>query len=242
MLLAGRAAGVALLTVLATAAVQQLVTPPLLQLARAGARAVADGDPATLVLPLDELVVLGAALALTACWLWGLLGVVSATVAVATARLAPGGATDRRRLGSLVGDRLGPRCVRTLTALALGVTALQAPAQAEPSGEQAIPAASVDSLTGLPLPDRAVSAAPKAGAHAHARPVPRTVRVAGGDSLWSIAARLLPRDATSAEVDRAWRRLAAANPEVLGPDPDLIFPGTSLRVPPLDRSLGKERP
>jgi nucleoid-associated protein YgaU len=62
------------------------------------------------------------------------------------------------------------------------------------------------------------------------RPRARVV-VAGGDCLWSIARRVLPRHATPGEVDRAWHRIYAANRAAVGADPDLIRPGTLLRLP-----------
>jgi hypothetical protein len=57
-----------------------------------------------------------------------------------------------------------------------------------------------------------------------------------GDSLWTLAAtHLLPRHRTAAPdaaaVDAAWRRLYAANRAAVGPDPDLIHPGTRLDLP-----------
>jgi resuscitation-promoting factor RpfA len=55
--------------------------------------------------------------------------------------------------------------------------------------------------------------------------------VAGGESLWTIAAEHLPPGAPSARVDRAWRALYDANRPRLGDDPDLIRPGTVLRLP-----------
>lgn len=215
-----RAVAVASLTVSATLLVHSLVTEPLTGLARAGAAAAAGRDPAALFLPLDELVVAGAALALAVCWLWLLLGVVSSVLDV----------------------RLGPNGVRALTAVALGMTALHGPASAEPSGERAVPSASAGALAGLPLPDRAEALAAPQPAAPRTGPVARTVRVRTGDSLWSIAAAILPTDASRSEVDMAWRAIAAANTDVLGPDPHLIFPGTTLRVPPLDRPLGKDTP
>lgn len=213
-----RAIAVGLLTMSATLGVHGLVTEPLARLARAVAVAVADRDPGALARPLDELVVTGAALALAVCWLWLLLGVVSAALDI----------------------RIGPRWVRSLAAVALGVTALQGPAIAEPSGEQAVPAAGA--LAGLPLPDRAAAVASPAPAAARTQPAVPTVLVRAGDSLWSIATALLPSSASPDDVDAAWRRIAAANTDVLGADPDLIFPGTTLRVPPLDHLHGKERP
>lgn len=68
-----------------------------------------------------------------------------------------------------------------------------------------------------------------------------TMRVRPGDSLWGITARVLSPDPTGTaplgaqvdvrKLDRGWRVLYAANRGVLGPDPDLIHPGTPLQIP-----------
>jgi nucleoid-associated protein YgaU len=52
-----------------------------------------------------------------------------------------------------------------------------------------------------------------------------------GDTLWGIAALLLPASAADAQVQHAVARIYLANRSVLGPDPDLIFPGTHLTIP-----------
>ena len=74
-------------------------------------------------------------------------------------------------------------------------------------------------LTGLVLPERATGSAGAA-----------SVTVRHGDSLWSLAEDLLPH-AGNEEIDRAWRALYAANRPTLGHDPDVVHPGTSLRIP-----------
>jgi len=80
-------------------------------------------------------------------------------------------------------------------------------------------------LSGLPLPDR------PAGPGDRDRPRGHTVTVAPGDSLWRISQRLLPATARAVELDRTWRNLYDANRRALGADPDLIHPGTPLRLP-----------
>jgi resuscitation-promoting factor RpfA len=53
-----------------------------------------------------------------------------------------------------------------------------------------------------------------------------------GDTLWGIAAAHLPAGSRSpAQVDRYWRQIYAANRAAIGSDPDLIHPGTRLKVP-----------
>ena len=95
----------------------------------------------------------------------------------------------------------------------------------------AIGAPALADLTGLPLPDRTTgsgtaAASPTVLGRAH------TVVVHRGDTLWSISARLLSGAATDARVTRTWHRLHRANLARIGPDPDLILPGTRLVVPP----------
>jgi|SRR5829696_6573450 len=78
--------------------------------------------------------------------------------------------------------------------------------------------------TGRPPPG---GSAPNGRPH----PAPVTERVATGDSLWAIAERRLGPDATPAAVTAEWRRWYAANRGVIGPDPDRLLPGTTLRAP-----------
>lgn len=58
-----------------------------------------------------------------------------------------------------------------------------------------------------------------------------TVVVLRGDTLWGIAARHLPADASAADVAAAWPAWYAANAATIGPDPGLILPGQVLVVP-----------
>ncbi|WP_462187727.1 LysM peptidoglycan-binding domain-containing protein [Frankia sp. CcWB2] len=53
-----------------------------------------------------------------------------------------------------------------------------------------------------------------------------------GDSLWSIAARHLGPDATQEQIAAEWPRWWAANSDLIGHDPNLIFPGQRLKPPP----------
>ena len=77
-------------------------------------------------------------------------------------------------------------------------------------------------------------AEPTAPAAAPAAPAgPGTYEVRPGDHLWGIAERVmaerLGREATDAEVAPYWRRLIDLNEPA---DPDLIFPGDVVRLPP----------
>ncbi len=57
------------------------------------------------------------------------------------------------------------------------------------------------------------------------------VVVRRGDTLWAIARERLGAGASDVEVAREWPRWYAANRDVIGDDPDLVLPGTRLRVP-----------
>lgn len=205
-------------------AVRRLVTPPLRALASAAPGGAAGDD-----LPLVTAVAGGCAAALAACWIW--LVVCATHVAVDAAR--QGGS---RRWTAVPPDRppCCPASVRTLVLVVLGLGLGAGPAGADapaaPRDAQSVASgAGVPRLDGLALPDRVPS------------PRRAVVRVRAGDTLWEIARRELPPAAPDAAVDRAWRRLASANADRLG-DPDLIFPGTVLRVPDLDRPSRKEAP
>lgn len=70
----------------------------------------------------------------------------------------------------------------------------------------------------------------------HAEPRPGTAYVVQrGDSLWAIASRALEAERgvrpPSAEVAAYWKRIYGANRQVVGADPDLIFPGQRLALP-----------
>lgn len=89
------------------------------------------------------------------------------------------------------------------------------------------------SLDGLPYPDRPLGASrPQATA---------SLVVRRGDTLWDIAAAQLGRRAGSANIAAAWPAWYRANREVVGPDPDLILPGTALIPPSHVRPPGGSR-
>jgi nucleoid-associated protein YgaU len=123
---------------------------------------------------------------------------------------------------SVAGRR--PQAIRSLVALLLG-SALAVPLSAGAEERPGLPVA----LDGLPLPDRLPERLP--GAAPGSDVAPLTLRVHGGDSLWGLASDRLPAHARAVDVDRAWRHLYARNREAVGPDPDLLLPGTLLRVP-----------
>lgn len=165
----------------------------------------------------SALVASSCAVALVACWAWLALGTVVVAVQTSARTFPP----SWRRLSWV------PGAIRVLVPVLVGAAVTAAPASAStdtgpaPAGA-ATPGGSGGAVAGLPLPDRVVT---RPTAH-------RTVLVRPGDSLWRITERLLPPPAPAAAVDRGWRRIARANARHV-PDPDLIRPGTRLRVPPL---------
>lgn len=164
-------------------------------------RAMAAGTPGGV--PFDSLLAAACAVVLCACAAWAWL-VTTATLAVALAG-------SRRRLPGC------PEAARRLVLAACGLATLVAttPAEADPGAGSP------------PMPETAVAALPRPGP----APVAPVLRVEPGDSLWTLAQATLPPAATDADVDHAWRALWAANREAVGPDPDLIRPGTLLRRP-----------
>lgn len=183
----------------------------------------------------DDLLVLVAASALLGCsgWLWLVTTVTVVEVLRGRPRADTGGLTRRLVLvacGAAVMAGIGGPAIAT-------------------GGTGADPA---DGLTGLPLPDRAVTSAPASpqadeaaprATPAAARTSPDTVTVRPGDSLWSIAESALPSGVPPGEVDRAWRALYAANRDAIGADPDLIRAGTELiTAPVVDLDPRKARP
>lgn len=221
----------------------------------------AAGQPWT-TLPLDLLVSALAAVALGACGTW------LAVVTLATAYEVVTGASFA--VVRAVSPHLVRRVVAACCGVAVGGAGSIAPAFATPheTAEDASPTRSLsgsDVLTGLPLPDRVLGAAPRRSTpaaplrargpgydadtvvmtSASSRPrrrTPTTYRVRTGDCLWTIAADLLP-GAGTAELDEAWRRIHHANRDAVGPDPDLVLPGTTLRLPePLTGPAGSRGP
>lgn len=222
----------------ATAGTCWLALPPL--------RAVTAG-PGPADLPLETLLVALCAVLLLGCAGW-LLGLTAVTLAAHAARvIAPGSRTVQAVVDGV--DRLSPRVVRRLVTASLGATltagvaapALAGPPPADPAG--------VAGLAGLRLPDRSLGTAlsvavPRTVAlphPAHASPADHlTLVVAPGDSLWTLAARLVPGAAGQRGVARAWVALEQANARRIGPDPDLILPGTRLVVPDLTPAHRKD--
>jgi hypothetical protein len=219
----------AALLLLALAAVTRLVWQ-LAQAPLAEVRSVVTGaGPAGLLdLPVDRALAAISAAALAGCWVWLALSVVVVVADAVTGAVSPGRPARGRRWVP-AGLR---RAVLACCGVAL-VGSLAAPAHADTTSQAQAVHARTD---GLPLPDRALGGPPADdGRPAAAATAPSVVTVRAGDTLWAIARRFLPPDATTTEIAAAWRRIARANANRLGAGPDLIYPGTRLRVPrPLD--------
>jgi nucleoid-associated protein YgaU len=80
------------------------------------------------------------------------------------------------------------------------------------------------------VPDRPTDGAPTRSTRL--RPSAPTVVVREGDSLWRIAARELGPNATAESIAAHCQAWYSANSQVIGENPDLIFAGQVLRVPP----------
>lgn len=111
------------------------------------------------------------------------------------------------------------RTTLALCGVALTASVVPTTAQAFDSNRSPAPHGQASPVSGLPLPDLPSSAA-------------RTVvTVSSGDSLWSIARGSLPASATDSAVATRVAQLYADNRQVIGDNPNLIFPGQQLIAP-----------
>jgi hypothetical protein len=166
------------------------------------------------------------------------LGITASVIEAATARLCP--VAVRRALVAVCGVALATGAVQG----AAGTEgSRRAPSQGPPPAHM---------LSGLAMPDRVTAdtrhrrpggrgsvaatalagTGPEEAPHGSVAGRRETVSVHRGDSLWVIAQRLLPSDAGPADITTAWKAVYRLNRAVVGPDPDRIFPGTVLAVPP----------
>ena len=109
---------------------------------------------------------------------------------------------------------LRPRAVQTLVATLVSAVAVGAGPAAGSDQAPVLPTV----LHGLSTPDRTYGGV-------------RTHSVEAGESLWSITADALAPDAGDEVVARTWPLLHRLNRDRIGDDPDLIHPGTLLRLP-----------
>lgn len=123
-----------------------------------------------------------------------------------------------------VARKLGPKFVVTLV---IGGSALYVS-----------PAYASTDLDGLRLPERVtfepVSAQESNTAQPTRTSANETYTVQTGDNLWRIAASQLPPTATPAEIAVEMNRWHKQNREIIGVDPDRLFPGQTLTSPSTD--------
>ncbi len=176
------------------------------------------------------------------CWL--VLAWLAVGLAFAAASVLPG---VLGRACEAVAGRLLPGALQRGAAVALGLSVATAGAGATVGlwhpGDRAVASTSRGLVVDWPLGAGAgdldwPAGAPSSQQHLNAQPH-RTfaVVVQPGDSLWRIAARELAARAgttehpTDGQIAREWPRWYAANRAVIGPDPNLIYPGQRLTPP-----------
>lgn len=204
---------------------------------------------------LSEVVVLTCGATVVGLLVWVLLCVLTCVLACSVECVAEAAAgASRTGAGALPPARghgggmrlpvptslLQPPLLRLAVGLALGVGALPSAAAASPAAlapgacsrtapVRGTPSDLLSRLDGLRLPERTTG---QGRVRTQGPPAAlRTHRVVPGDSLWTIAAARLPPGAAAREVDTAWRAVYALNRDVVGPDPDVLLPGATLRLP-----------
>jgi hypothetical protein len=90
----------------------------------------------------------------------------------------------------------------------------------------------VAAIVALPAVAEAQEKAPNNKANTRVAAEQHVVVVDPGDTLWSISSEGLGPDAAPWRVARGVERIYALNREQIGPDPNLIFAGQRLSVPP----------
>ncbi|MFY0407561.1 LysM peptidoglycan-binding domain-containing protein [Solicola sp. PLA-1-18] len=149
---------------------------------------------------------------------------LTSTLVVLTALVAP------RSRALRMAVRLTPRRWRRIALTAAGVAVLVAGASPAVSAQAPSADDRRPDLSGLRLPDRPESPAP-VRASTPTTTTTTWVEVRTGDCLWDLARRSLPASAGDADVARSVERWHRANRGRIGPDPDLLLPGTRLRQP-----------
>lgn len=191
-------------------------------------------------LTVDVLVVDAASLVLTAALLMLLLSIGLVALETLVGDRLP----VVRRVSTVGCSPWGRRLALALCGLGIAAPIVSTPALAggDDCGTSACPTHALDpgrvGLDGLPMPELPSHPAP---APALEGPGPPQVNVASaptpqvtvhaGDSLWRIVERELPRHASDAAVAVCLDEWYARNRAVIGPEPDLIFPGTELQRP-----------
>ena len=208
-----------------------------------GTHLAAHGLGALSWLPLDDVLVAVCSLALLGCATW-LLAVTCLVVGETLADCVT-------RRGDTTSSRFSPKvcppALRRLLLVGCGAALVgglgTSVALADTTGAGQPGTAAISStppaarLSGLAVPDRVAAHGPGPAAD---RLPPGTLRVAAGDSLWALAREALGGRPSDARTATAWQAIYRANLDQVGPDPDLIRPGTVLDMPDLDPSQRKE--
>ena len=166
---------------------------------------------------------------------------VAAGYLLAVTVLGVGAALLRRRGAVAAVARWSPPVVRWLLGTWLAGSRAVGPAAAAPAGP---PPTMVLLPDDEPPPARRPVPPPPPPPPPPPAPAPATtttITLAPGDHLWSVAARTLAtawgRPPAEREVAPYWRLLVELNRSALPDpaDPDLVFPGEVLRLPPVPR-------
>jgi hypothetical protein len=201
-------------------------------------RGGADGAGTTPTWALDDIVSSGVAV----------VAVIAYAAIVATAVVAVAARLSGSRRAARLASRgwAGPAWWRAavLAACGLGVAVQGATAEAAIEHTEPRLAACAPSLDGLPYPDLPTAARPRSTAspappvdhrgqrsHEDVLATAAPIVVRPGDSLWSIAEDLAPPATSDAAIAAKVHRLYRLNRAVIGDDPDLIHPRTSLQPP-----------
>jgi hypothetical protein len=179
----------------------------------------------------DELLVLIAIVALSTCalWFWFVTTMVTIEAAhgVAFVGMWPSVASCPPKLRAA----LLAACGFVLA------TSVPSGSSASVADQQHKRWAATNLISGLPLPERATTSRAEHTVVADA-PQPRTEQqapkltaiVEHGDTLWSVAARALPKHSTDTEISVTWHAIYEDNREVIGADPHVIVPGMTLSL------------
>lgn len=184
----------------------------------------------------------GALLWLAAMWLC--LGTSATVLSLGPGRLG--------RIADLIARHALPSALRRVVIAAAGASILAAPASAFAAGGSASPQGAAESAAAPAWPTDAAaesalalewptdSDSPGTGATTPRGASASDVAVRPGDSLWLIARRQLGSSATPAQTAAEWPRWYAANRATVGPDPNVLRPGSQLHAPVATHPTTKE--
>jgi LysM domain len=134
--------------------------------------------------------------------------------------------------------RITPAALRGVMVIAVGTAVAAGSGQAALASPRSAAGVAVTVSASAMAPDAVARDLPDPGWSAtaspsQAMPSPRTteVTIRPGDTLWHVARRQLPPDASPLAIDRAWRQWYSANADIIGDDPDVLNVGQRLRSP-----------